>query len=159
MPEWFRKIRIRSINLFGVEVEFDHATHPPEASTSGEAAPLGLTNPVPKTAQPPRPVAVTGGDPPQQPTLTVFGEVVGTIDQDLGIRVRNEEEIREFWRIHEIDTMLDWFGKGPPVFSIGRNRDRELCKPGDQARMTVVVQARKNGKRGIKTIDFEVISG
>ena len=83
--------------------------------------------------------------------------VVGTIGKDLGIRIRNEDEVREFWRVNRMDTMLDWAGKGPPVFSIGRKDDIESCKPGDEASMTLEVQVRVGGKRGLKTIAFEVL--
>lgn len=54
------------------------------------------------------------------PRLTVSGEVIPTIGQDIGIRIENEEEARAFWRDHRIETDLDWFGAGAPVLSIRR---------------------------------------
>lgn len=92
----------------------------------------------------------------QMPRFTVHGEVIRTVGKDLGIRVKNADELREFWQEHRIDTRLDWFGEGPPIASIGRKGDIERCKPGDRASLTFVVEERANGKRGIKTVGFEV---
>jgi hypothetical protein len=145
MFSWFRKIR--RINIFGFELEFDHsAVNPTEF---GEA----------KTPSATRKDRLTQADiKDESPTkFTVYVEVIGTIDKDLGIRIRNEDEVREFWRINRIDSKLDWMGKGPPVFSIGRKEDSERCKPGDEVSMTFVVQERAGGKGGIRTVAFEVL--
>ncbi len=83
--------------------------------------------------------------------------VVGVIGKEMGIRVKNEDETREFWRVNRLTTKLDWAGKGPPVASIGRKQDREICKPGDEASMTLEVVQRANGERGTRTIAFELI--
>jgi hypothetical protein len=145
MFAWFRKIR--RINIFGFELEFDHsAGDPPQVSKDNTATSTRKDRLVqPKVSE----------ESPAR--LTVHGEVVDTIAKDLGIRIQNEEEAREFWRVNQIDTMLDWAGKGPPIFSIGRKKDVESCKPGDEASMTVEVQDRVGGKRGIKTIAFEIL--
>ncbi len=63
-----------------------------------------------------------------------------------------------FWLEHRIDTDLDWFGKGPPVLSIGRKEDAARVKPGQRASLTFVVADRAGGKRGIRTVGFEVSS-
>ena len=146
MPAWFRKTR--RINIFGFELEFDHAAGEPKVPGEVET-PLSARRKT-RRAQPEAAEESPG-------TFTVHGVVVGTIANDLGIRIRNEEELREFWRVHQIDSQLDWMGKGPPVFSIGRQKDRESCKPGDEVSMTFVVQDRAGGKRGIRTIAFEVL--
>jgi hypothetical protein len=82
--------------------------------------------------------------------------VIRTLGRDLGIRARNEEELRAFWKAHRIDTKLDWFGPGAPVISIGRSRHIERSKAGDEASLTFVVEDKPDGKRRIKTIDFSV---
>ncbi len=145
MPAWFRKIR--RINIFGFELEFDHSAGEP-AKPVEDRAPTSINRrrpdpPVPANASPAR--------------LTVYGEVIGAIGKDLGLRIRNENEAHKFWRAHRIDTKLDWAGKGPPVFSIGRRQDSESCKPGDEASMTVEVEERAGGKVGIRTVAFEVL--
>lgn len=88
----------------------------------------------------------------------MHGEVIGTIGKDLGVRVRNEGQLRVFWRDHRIDTDPDWFGEGPPVVSIGRKGDIARCRPGDKVSLTFVVNERAGGKRGIRTVDLEVHS-
>lgn len=92
------------------------------------------------------------------PQFTVNGEVITTIGQDLGVRVENDVELREFWSRNEIDTDLDWFDDGPPVISIGRQADIAACNPGDRVSLTFVTKDRSNGKRGIETVDFTVLS-
>ena len=92
------------------------------------------------------------------PQFTVSGEVIRTIAQDLGVRVENAGELREFWRNSEIDTKPDWFDQDEPVISISRQEDIVACKPGDQVSLTFVTEDRSNGKRGIKTVNFEVLS-
>jgi hypothetical protein len=92
------------------------------------------------------------------PRFTVHGEVIRTVGKDLGIRVENEADLRAFWRDHRIDTDLDWFGKGPPVVSIGRKADMARCKPGDRVSLTFIVEDRAGGKRGTRTVDFGVHS-
>ena len=91
------------------------------------------------------------------PSLTVTGEVIPAIGGDIGIRIENEEEARAFWREHGIETDLDWFGPGVPVFSIERQRDIASCRVGDRVSQTVEVVDRR-GKRGTKTVDFEVLA-
>lgn len=86
------------------------------------------------------------------PRFTVHGEVIRTIGNDLGIRVQNEGDLRAFWREHRIDTDLDWFGKGPPVVSIGRKEDIAKSKPGERASLTFVVQERAGGKWCIRQV-------
>jgi len=97
-----------------------------------------------------------GASTEEPPKLTVTGEVIPTIGKDLGIRVEDIEEIREFWTDQQIGTKLDWFGEGAPVVSIGRKQDIAKCRPGDRASLTFVVEERKDGKRGIRTIAFDV---
>jgi hypothetical protein len=92
------------------------------------------------------------------PHLTVTGQVIAARGQDIGIRIENEEEARAYWRDHDIETDLDWFGPGSPVFSIGRQQDIARCRIGDRASLTVEVVDRP-GKRGTKTVDFEVLGG
>ena len=89
--------------------------------------------------------------------FTVHGEVIRTIGKDLGIRVRNDKELRQFWRDHQIDTDIDWFDQGRPVYSIGRQEDVARSKPGQQASLTFKVQDRSNGKRGVRTVDFKIL--
>jgi hypothetical protein len=90
------------------------------------------------------------------PQMTVHGEVIRTRGNDLGVRVENEQEIRQFWLDHHVDNKLDWLGPGPPVVSIGRREDIAACKPGDYASLTFVTEDRSNGKRGTRTIEFQV---
>jgi hypothetical protein len=85
--------------------------------------------------------------------FTAYGEVIPTRGGDLGVRVENEADIRDFWKQHQIDTDLDWFGPGAPVISIGRKEDIASCRIGDRVSITVQV------RRGIKTVDFSVIGG
>ena len=92
------------------------------------------------------------------PQFTVYGEVIRAIGQDLGVRVENADEVRDFWQSNRIDTKLDWFDGGSPVVSIGRREDIEVCQPGDRVSLTFVTEDRANGKRGIRTVDFEVLS-
>jgi hypothetical protein len=134
---WLR--RIRRVSIFGVEVEFDHL--PPKP---------------PDVAPPPTDKRENSPSPPAQ--FTVHGEVIKTVGKDLGIRVENENELRRFWKDHQIDTQLDWFDRGAPVCSIGRQKDITRCKPGDRASLTFVVQERQDGKRGIRAIAFDVVS-
>lgn len=80
MPAWFRKIR--RINIFGFELEFDHSAGEP-AKPVEDRAPTSINRrrpdpPVPANASPAR--------------LTVYGEVIGAIGKDLGLRIRNENE-------------------------------------------------------------------
>jgi len=90
------------------------------------------------------------------PRLTVYGEVIKTVGRDIGIRIENEAEARAFWQKHGIETSLDWFGPGAPVFSIGRQRDIASCQLGDRASLTVEI-ADRPGKRGTKTVAFSVL--
>jgi hypothetical protein len=90
-----------------------------------------------------------------RPQFTAHGEVIKTIGKDLGVRVENEADIRAFWKTHGIDTDLDWFGPGPPVVSIGRQRDIASCKIGDRVSIIFEVEDRPGGKRGIRTTDFQ----
>lgn len=90
------------------------------------------------------------------PQFTAHGEVIPTRGSDLGVRVENVEEIRAFWEEHKIDTDLDWFIPGTPVISIGRQQDIASCRIGDHVSITVEVQDRAGGKRGIRTVDFSV---
>lgn len=90
--------------------------------------------------------------------FTAQGVVIRTIGRDLGVRIENEDEMRDFWRTHNIDTDLDWFGPGAPVISIGRKGDIESCRLGDRVSITIQVEDRPNGKRGVRTIDFQVIT-
>jgi hypothetical protein len=96
--------------------------------------------------------------PMAQSQFTGHGEVIKTIGRDIGVRVENEPEMRSFWRTHKIDTDLDWFGPGAPVISIGRQEDIASCTIGDRVSITVQIEDRPNGKRGIKTIDFQVLA-
>lgn len=95
--------------------------------------------------------------PSQPPRITIYGKVVGKIGKELGIRVENEAEMLEFWRVNNIGTNIYWAGK-PPLVSIGRRDDIARCKLGDRAYITLEVQDRSNGKRGTKTVDFEIRS-
>jgi hypothetical protein len=97
-----------------------------------------------------------GSSTEEPPKLTVTGQVILTIGKDLGLRVEEIEEIRQFWTDQQIGTKLDWFGEGPPVISIGRKQDIARCRPGGRVRLTFVVEDRKDGKRGIRTIAFDV---
>lgn len=89
--------------------------------------------------------------------ITVTGEVIPAIGKDLGLRVEQAEEMRQFWADQGIGTKLDWFDNGPPVVSIGRKQDISRCKPGDRATITLVVEDRKDGKRGTRTIAFDIL--
>lgn len=90
------------------------------------------------------------------PNITVTGEVIHTIGQDLGVRVDNADELRAFWATNEIDTELNWFDSGAPVASIGRQQDIAVCAPGDSVSMTLETVDRENG-RGTRTIGFRVL--
>ena len=93
-----------------------------------------------------------------QAQFTGHGWVIKTIGRDIGVRVENESEMRSFWRTNKIDTELDWFGPGAPVISIGRQAYIAGCEIGDRVTITVEIQDRPNGKRGIRTIDFQVLA-
>jgi hypothetical protein len=110
----------------------------------------------PRRGKDSNPAECTDAPVASRPQLTVHGEVIRAIGQDLGLRVHDAEEIRAFWRAHQIDTKLDWFDSGTPVVSLGRKKDIESCKPGDWASLTFVVEDRANGKRGTRTIDFKI---
>jgi antitoxin component of MazEF toxin-antitoxin module len=97
-----------------------------------------------------------GASTEEPPKLTVTGEVIPTLGKDLGLRVEEVDKIRQFWTAQQIDTKLDWFDDGPPVISIGRKHDIARCRPGDRASLTFAVEERKDGKRGIRTIGFDV---
>jgi hypothetical protein len=83
--------------------------------------------------------------------------VIRAISTDLGVRVDNAAELRAFWDANRIDTKLGWFDSGAPVVSIGRNSDIAACQPGDRVSLTFRTEVRSNGKRGIRTIGFEVL--
>lgn len=93
------------------ELEFNH---PPEVV----ADPDNVTGEGPSRArravERPVPPAKTKKTVPPGARITVYGTVLKTLGKDLGIRVRNEAELREFWRANEVDTDLDWFGTRPP---------------------------------------------
>jgi antitoxin component of MazEF toxin-antitoxin module len=89
--------------------------------------------------------------------LTVTGEVIRAIGKDLGLRVDEADVMRQFWADHKIGTKLDWFDAGAPVISIGRKQDISRCKPGDRATITLVVEDRKEGKRGTRTVSFDIL--
>jgi hypothetical protein len=89
------------------------------------------------------------------PEFTVYGEVIRAIGPDLGIRVENADELREFWTANDIDTQLTWFDNGEPVVSIGRKQDIALCSVGDRVSLTFTTVDRANGKRGVQTTGFE----
>lgn len=76
------------------------------------------------------------------PKLTETGQVILTNGKDLGLRVEEIEEIRQFWTDQQIVTKLDWFGEGPPLISIGRKQDIARCRPGDRANLTFVAEYR-----------------
>lgn len=90
--------------------------------------------------------------------FTAYGEVIPTRDNDLGVLVENDAETEDFWAAHDIDTDLRWFKKDALVISIGRNKDIAACRVGDRVSITVKVEDRANGKRGIKTVGFDVLN-
>ena len=102
MFAWFR--RIRRINIFGFEMEFNH---PPE-----NASPTGGETGTPVETARARRLCEPGA------RMVAHGKVIKAYGSDLGVRVDNEAEIREFWRANQMDTKLDWFGPGAPVVSI-----------------------------------------
>jgi hypothetical protein len=140
MFSWLRRIRVRGIKILGLELEFDHHHETASFSPQQRKAP---------SVRDGRSLAAPPGA-----TFTIHGPVIQTKGNDLGIRVRNEAELRAFWRDNQIDTKLDWFGPGAPVISIGRKADIQSCRIGDEARLTFVVEDRADGKRGIKTVKF-----
>jgi hypothetical protein len=155
MLGWIRRIRVRRINLLGLELEL--ADRPDAGGRNGHprmgnpaVSPLGSESGIDG------PTTRVSKSVPAGMRFTAHGTVIRTVGRDLGVRVRNEAEIRNFWRVNEIDTKLDWFDSGPPVVSIGRARDIARCRVGDEASITFVVVDRPTGKRGIRTIDFEV---
>jgi hypothetical protein len=93
---------------------------------------------------------------PPGASFTVFGKVIRTNGNDLGIRVQNEAALRAFWQANEVDTKLDWFGPGAPVFSIGRAQDIKLCQVGGDATLTFITVDRGVEKRGVQTVGFSV---
>lgn len=95
---------------------------------------------------------------PAMPSFTVFGDVIRTISGDLGVRVENVADLREFWSEHQIDTKFHWLDSGAPVVSIGRADDVAACHPGYRVSLTFGVVDRANGKRGIRTTDFVVLA-
>jgi hypothetical protein len=152
MFAWLR--RIRRINIFGFELEFDRS---PERSTNLDDPEAVGRGPLPGHATVPAPpLAAKSVAGATGASFTVFGEVIRAGGNALGIRVRNEAELREFWRVNHIDTKRDWFGPGAPVVSIGRKQDIEKCKAGDEASLTFMVEVRAGGKRGTKTVAFQV---
>jgi hypothetical protein len=149
MFAWLRRLRIRSISIGGITIDI---IHPPD---EGEVAGGGSSGDGPTTGTPVPPPKKPRTVPPGA-RFTANGTVIRAIGKDLGIRVRNEAEMREFWRANEVDTDLDWFGPGAPVCSIGRARDKENCRIGDEASLTFEVVDRAGGKRGTRTVEFEV---
>lgn len=147
----FRRIAIRRVTIWGVELELKPPVEEPRAAVGSDRDSSPPTRP---RAGPAESVAAVDAVPPGA-RFTVHGRVVRTIGKDIGIRVRNEAELREFWRIQQMGTDLDWFGKGPPVVSIGRKADIRSCKPGDEASLTFVVEVRPGGKRGTRAVAFE----
>ncbi len=109
MFAWLRRVRIRGIKVLGIELEFDHS---PDTGSISPATPKQAALQAEKSSTAPRSIA-----------FTIHGRVIQTVGRDLGIRVRNEAELRAFWHINQIDTKLDWFGPGAPVISIGRKID------------------------------------
>ncbi|WP_406697682.1 hypothetical protein V5E97_02340 [Singulisphaera sp. Ch08] len=140
MFAWFR--RIRRINIFGFEIEFDH---PPEKSPDkGGSTGRLIEKPGAKTVAP-------------GARMVAHGKVIKAYGSDLGVRVENETEIREFWRANQMDTKLDWFGPGAPVVSITA-KYAAGCKVGDKVAITLEVVDRAGGKRGGQPVAFEVRS-
>ncbi len=68
----------------------------------------------------------------------------------------NGKELEKFFRDERIDTKLRE-AEGKPLISV-RGELTTYCKPGDHVRHTIETQDRKNGFRGIKGIDIEVLS-
>ena len=91
------------------------------------------------------------------PRITVTGEIIPAIGRDLGLRVDQAEEMRQFWEAQKIGTKLDWFDSGAPVVTIGRKQDISRCKPGDRATITLIVEDRKDGNRGTRTVSFDIL--
>jgi len=121
MFAWFR--RIRRINIFGFELEFNH---PPE-----NAPPT-----VKETGTPVRSSANGAKTVPPGARFVAHGKVIKAYGSDLGVRVDNEAEIRQFWRANQVDTKLDWFGPGAPVVSIP-GKYVAGCKIGDDVAITL----------------------
>jgi hypothetical protein len=85
------------------------------------------------------------------------GKVVKTIGADVGVEADNAEALRDFWQEEGIETALEWMGKGTAVISINRQLDKAQCKIGDRVCLTVEAVTWGTGKRGIRTVDFDVL--
>lgn len=86
-----------------------------------------------------------------------IGEVVANKAGDLGVRIENEEERKAFWREQKVDIGLGWFDPKISAIAIGRPQDVASCKVGDRVSITVKVVDRSDGKRGIRTVGFQVL--
>lgn len=138
MFAWFR--RIRRINIFGFELEFNHPPEIAPAKGGSTGKPIGKTGA--KTVKP-------------GACFVAYGEVIKAYGSDLGVRVANEAEIREFWKVNQMDTKLDWFGRGAPVVSIP-SKFAASCKVGDEVAITLKVVDRPGGKRGGQPVAFKM---
>lgn len=139
---WFR--RIRRINIFGFELEFDH---PPETASPGGT--ISHSSATPSTGSVKK--------APLGTRMVAHGKVIKAVGGDLGVRVENEAEIREFWRANQLDTNLDWFGPGSPVISIPA-KYASGCKIGDEAAITLETANWTGGRRRAKPVAIEVRS-
>jgi hypothetical protein len=81
--------------------------------------------------------------------ITVHGEVIRAIGQDLGLPVENAIDVQALRNAHQNDTQPDWFDKGAPDIPINRKADIASYAPGDRANMTVATQDRAEGKYGV----------
>jgi hypothetical protein len=86
----------------------------------------------------------------------VIGTVPPFIRNEFYLRVDNGKELEKFFRDEKIDTKLR-DAEGKPLICV-RGELTTYCKPGDHVRHTIEIQDRKNGFRGIKGINIEVLS-
>jgi hypothetical protein len=89
--------------------------------------------------------------------FTAIGEVVANKAGEMGVRIENEEERQAFWREQKVDLGLGWFDPKFSAITIGRPQDVASCKVGDRVSITVKVVDRSDGKRGIRTVGFQVL--
>ena len=88
------------------------------------------------------------------PQFTVIGRVPPFNSNEFYLRVENDKELEEFFKVERIDTRLG-YAEGKPVIGV-RGRLASVCKPGDRVRHIIETQDKKNGFRGIVGISIKV---
>jgi len=89
--------------------------------------------------------------------FVAFGEVVANKAGELGVKIENDEERKAFWQEHKVDLGLGWFDPKFSAITIARPQDVASCKVGDRVSITLRVVNRSDGKRGVRTVGFQLL--